>query len=342
MAIHPYIADITSEIRDIRHEIHANPELGFLEVRTAKWIADYLRGLEIEVREGVGRTGVVGTLRGRRGGEGPHIGFRADMDALPIHEETGAEHSSTKDGVMHACGHDGHSAMLLGAAKCLASDTDFAGTITFIFQPAEELLSGAKAMIDDGLFDDHHVDRVFSIHNDPKFPLGTMVIGDGAFMAGADHFDLFFQGLSGHAARPEECVDPIVLGGQLVTLAQSYVSRQTRPTDPAVLSFTRFKSGDSYNVIPERADLSGTFRTMNPVLSDRVECFLRDSSSALSRAAGGSATLDYRRVCPVLVNDPEATALAIQSFGDVIENHKIIRPENPIMGTEDFAYMASG
>ena len=180
MAIHPYIAEITPEIRRIRRDLHANPELGFQEVRTAKWIADYLRDLGMEVCEGVGKTGVVGTLRGGRGKEGPRIGFRADMDALPIFERTGAAHSSTKDGVMHACGHDGHSAMLLGAAKCLAADRDFGGTITFIFQPAEELLSGAKAMIDDGLFEDHLVESVFSIHNDPKFPIGSIASSNDA------------------------------------------------------------------------------------------------------------------------------------------------------------------
>jgi hippurate hydrolase len=342
MAIHPSIQKLVPELQTIRRDFHANPELGFKENRTASVIARHLEAAGIEIKAGYGGTGLVGTLRGARGGDGPKIGFRADMDALPIAEESGADHASRNPGVMHACGHDGHSAMLLGAAKHLAANRDFAGTVYFIFQPAEELLSGAKAMIDDGLFDDHPADAVFSIHNDPRYPMGTVMTADGAFMAGADHFDLTISGRSGHAARPEECVDPVVLAAQLVTLAQALVTRRIRPTDPAVLTFTRLQSGDSYNVIPERALLSGTFRTMNPDLSAAMEDGLRRLAAGLVESFGGRAALAYRRVCPVLINTGAVTRVAEAAVNDVIEDAKIIRPDQPIMGTEDFAYMVEG
>ncbi len=341
MAVNPSIQNLVAEMQEIRRDFHANPELGFKEERTASIIAEHLKNSGVEIKQGYGKTGVVGTLRGA-GGDGPKIGFRADMDALPIIEESGVAYSSKSAGVMHACGHDGHSAMLLGAAKHLAANKNFSGTVYFIFQPAEELLSGAKAMIDDGLFVDHPADAVFSIHNDPRYPMGTVMPAQGVFMAGADHFDLTIYGRSGHAARPEECIDPIVLAAQLVSMSQALITRKVRPTDPAVLTFTRLQSGDSYNVIPERAELSGTFRSLNPALSELVETGIRRLAEGLVEPFGGKVELNYRRVCPVLVNTVDVTPIAECAVHDVIDEANIIRPEQPIMGTEDFAYMVEG
>lgn len=336
------VVKFSSEMVAFRHDLHANPELGFQEIRTSSIIAEHLKKLGLDVRQGYGGTGVVGTLTGDRGEEGPLVGFRADMDALPIFEETDVSYRSTKKGLMHACGHDGHSAMLLGAAMAISENRDFAGKLHFIFQPAEELLTGAKKMIDDNLFSDCPADLVFSVHNDPKIPIGQAMTTIGSFMAGADHFDLKIYGKSGHAARPEDCVDPIVAASQLVTLAQSIVSRRIRPTDPAVLSFTKLWSGDSYNVIPEFAELRGTFRTMNPALSDLVEASLEELAKLVTETAGGKFDLSYRRVCPVLINADRATEIAKKAVLSVLDDGKIIEPSTPIMGTEDFAYMAQG
>lgn len=339
MRLIPEITEFVAELEHFRHDLHANPELGFSETRTASRIAEKLSNLGLEVKTGYGKTGLVATLIGAGGPEGPKVGFRAEMDALPIVEETGHAHRSNTDGVMHACGHDGHCAMLLGAAMLLARDREFAGTIYFIFQPAEELLSGAMAMISDGVFGDHPAEAVFSIHNDPMLPMGSVLTTPGPFMAGADHFDLLVSGRSGHAARPEDCVDPVVLAAQIVTFSQSIISRSVGAADPAVLTFSKFHAGDSYNVIPDHAELAGTFRMMNGALSELMEDRLRAAAQSIAASFGGRAELEYRRACPVLVNTDTATKLAAKAAEKVVTQIKMLRSQRPIMGTEDFAYM---
>jgi amidohydrolase len=331
--IHAHHAEFTAWRRDI----HAHPELGFDERRTAALVADRLESFGIEVFRGVGRTGVVGVLR--NGTSPRRIGLRADMDALPIEEANGFEHRSRHAGRMHACGHDGHTAMLLGAAKVLAATRNFDGTVHFVFQPAEEGLGGAKAMIDDGLFERFPCDAIFGMHNRPKLAIGRFAVRSGAMMAGGAFFDIDITGVGAHGARPESGVDPIMVGTQIASALQTIVSRNVAPVDTAVLSITQFHAGDAYNVIPQTARLSGTVRAFSNATMTMIGERMARTAQGVAQAMGATATLDFRVNFAPTVNDPEQAEFAASVCAELVGAERVEREPALIMASEDFSFM---
>ena len=338
MPVRNRFAEWLPEIAEWRRDLHAHPEILYETHRTAKVVADRLRAFGCdEVVEGIGRTGVVGVIRGRSTASGRTIGLRADMDALPIEEATGKPYASTTPGAMHACGHDGHTAMLLGAARYLAETRNFDGTVVVIFQPAEEGGAGGKAMCDDGLMTRWSIDEVYGMHNWPGIPLGRFSIRPGAFFAATDVFEIMVDGRGGHAAKPQTTRDPVVAAAQMVTALQSVASRNADPTMQLVVSVTSVRSSSSaFNVIPERVVLRGTVRTMDAGMRDLAEERIGAISDGVAAAMGCRATVAYDRSYPVMVNDPTATDHARDAAravaGDVAEAPLV-------MGGEDFAYM---
>ncbi|MDC0986351.1 M20 family metallopeptidase [Alphaproteobacteria bacterium] len=321
----------------IRQDIHAHPELGFEENRTADIVAEKLTEWGIEVHRGLGKTGVVGTLR--TGNDPNSIGLRADMDALPILEANTFAHRSTDDGKMHACGHDGHTTMLLGAARYLAETRNFEGCIHFIFQPAEEAIGGAKAMIADGLFDQFPCDTVFGMHNSPGLPAGQFAIRPGPMMAGGALFDIKVTGNGAHGARPESGIDPVVIGAQIISACQTIVSRNVPPQQTAVISFTQFHAGDAYNVIPGEAHIMGTTRAFSQKIMDMIEANMTATAQGIASAMGGKAEIDFRVEFLPTVNDPEQTTFAADCAAKLIGEANVNRNRERIMGSEDFSYM---
>jgi amidohydrolase len=303
------IAAMKDEMAEWRRDIHAHPELAFQEHRTAQVVAEKLESWGIEVTRGLGKTGLVGVLRGREPGA-RSIALRADMDALPILEENDLPYRSQADGIMHACGHDGHTTILLGAAKYLAETRNFKGTVHCIFQPAEEGFAGAKAMIRDGLFDKFPSDEVYGLHNYPEMPLGTIGVMAGPMMAAADTFDIKINGRGGHGAYPHGCIDPVLIGSQIVVALQSIVARNADPQKSGVVSVTRFLAGEAFNVIPDTALLGGTVRTFDAKVQDMIETRMGAIASGIATALGGSAELVYRRGYPVTVNNAEKAEVA--------------------------------
>ncbi|MEQ9123364.1 MAG: M20 aminoacylase family protein [Alphaproteobacteria bacterium] len=331
------IAALEEEMTAWRRDFHMHPELAYQETRTAGIVADKLESWGIEVKRGVGRTGVVGVIRGT--GDGPSIGLRADMDALPIVEANDTPWKSQNAGVMHACGHDGHTTMLLGAAKYLAETRNFAGTVNLFFQPAEEGYAGAKAMIDDGLFRDFPCDQVYGLHNWPQLPAGTISAVKGPIMAAADKFDITVTGKGAHGAMPHHGVDPIVIGSQIVSALQSLVSRSKDPLKSAVVSVTMFKAGAAYNVIPDTATLSGTVRTFDAKVQDRIEAGMKAIAEGFATGLGGSVEVDYRRGYPATVNHDRQTDLAAEVAAGVVGKENVRQDVSPTMGAEDFSFM---
>ncbi|HUC17735.1 MAG TPA: M20 aminoacylase family protein [Acetobacteraceae bacterium] len=333
------IADLAPEIAHWRQDIHAHPELGFEERRTSALVAEKLAAWGIEVTTGIAGTGLVGTLR--KGGSGRAIGLRADMDALPMEEANAFAHRSTVPGVMHGCGHDGHTAMLLGAAKYLAETRNFDGTVHFIFQPAEEGGGGGKVMVDEGLFARFPCDAVYGVHNDPGLSLGKMVVMEGAVNAFSDRFWIRIRGLGGHAARPHRAIDPVVVGAQIVLALQTIVARRIDPIDSAVISITQFHAGSAGNVIPPDAALNGTVRTLKPAVQDEIAQQMDAIVRSIAIAHGAEASLEYNRGYPQVVNAPEPTRSAARAAAKIVGEDKIIHRTPPRMGGEDFSYMAN-
>ena len=332
-----HIRGFADELTTIRRDLHAHPELGFEEVRTAGIVAERLRGLGYTVTTGIGGTGVVGVLEGSRPGR--RIGLRADMDALPIHEQTNLPWASKTPGVMHACGHDGHTTMLLGAARYLAETRDFAGTAVLIFQPAEEGLGGARAMIADGLFARFPCDEIYALHNWPYDPPGRVGIRPGPAMAGANFFDITVTGRGSHAARPEDGIDPLVIASALVQQLQTIVSRNIAGTTPLVLSVTQFHAGAAYNVIPETAKLAGTIRYFDTAAAETVSARMRALCEGMARAHGATIAVEIRNVFDVLDNDAALADRMIEVAREAVgEAAAGIKPL-PVMGSEDFADM---
>jgi hippurate hydrolase len=325
------------ELSAIRRDIHAHPELGLEEYRTADLVARKLEAWGIEVHRNVGKTGVVGVLRNGNGQAS--VGLRADMDALPIQEASGLPYASQIPGRMHACGHDGHTTMLLGAAKYLAETRNFNGTVNFIFQPAEEGVGGALEMLKDGLFQRFPCDAVYGMHNRPGLPIGKFITGPGARMAGGAFFDITITGKGAHGAHPHQGIDPIVVACHLGTALQSIVSRNVSAQDTAVLSITRIQSGDAYNVIPQSAVMAGTVRTLKPEVMTMVEQNLKRLAVSVAAGFGAEAAVDFRIIFAPLVND-EAEAIA---YGDaaagLVGEDNLRRDAPPGMGSEDFAFM---
>ncbi len=328
----------SDELTEWRRDFHAHPELGFEEVRTSQIVAEKLESWGIEVTRGIATTGLVGTLR--NGTSSRAIGIRADMDALPMTEANDVPYASQVPGRMHACGHDGHTTMLLGAAKYLAETRNFDGTVHFIFQPAEEGGGGGRVMVEEGLFDRFPCDFVFGLHNDTNLPVGTMTAVEGGVCAAADRFWVRITGKGGHAAGPHRAIDPIVIGAHIVLALQSIVSRRTNPLDSAVISICQFHSGSAGNIIPDDAVLNGTVRTLKPEVQDQTEALMRQIVESTAAAHGATAVLEYGRGYPPVVNAAEATERAAKAAARIVGAENVIRSRLPGMGGEDFSYMA--
>ncbi|MHB1103371.1 MAG: M20 aminoacylase family protein [Devosia sp.] len=332
------IADLHGEIAEWRRDIHANPELQYDVHRTAGKVADLLRSFGIdEVVTGLGRTGVVGVIKGR--GPGKTIGLRADMDALPITERTGKPYASKASGKMHACGHDGHTSMLLGAAKYLAETRNFDGTAVLIFQPAEEGGAGGRAMVEDGLMERFGIEEVYGMHNIPGLPVGSFGIREGGIMAASDEFGIIIEGVGGHAALPHNTIDPVMIAAQLITALHTIVSRNVDPMRNAVLSVTMVQAGEAFNIIPRTVKLTGTIRTLDEEVRNFMENQLRTVSISLVEAFGAKAEVNYRRGYPVTVNAPDQTAYAAKVAGEVAGSERVDANADATMGGEDFSYM---
>ncbi len=338
MPVHNRIADFAPEMTAWRRDIHAHPELAFNEHRTSDLVAEKLASWGIEVTRGIAGTGLVGTLRN---GTSPRaIGIRADMDALPMPEANGFDHKSLNPNVMHACGHDGHTTMLLGAARYLAETRNFDGTVHFIFQPAEEAGGGGEVMVKEGLFDRFPCDMVFGAHNDTSIPVGQMTAVSGAVCANTDDFEITVKGRGGHAARPHRALDPVVIGAQIVLGLQTLVARRVDPLDSAVLSTCTFHAGTASNVIPDQAVMTGTLRTLKATTRTEMEEMMRELVLSIARANGAEAEFVFNRGYPSVVNDPAAVERAAIAGAKLLGESKVIRQKLPGMGGEDFAYMA--
>ena len=322
-----------------RHDFHRHPETAFQEHRTSARVAELLQGWGLEVHTGLAGTGIVAVLRGRRG-DGPSIGLRADMDALHVHELNTCAHKSQHDGRMHACGHDGHTTMLLGAAQTLAAQPDFAGTVHFIFQPAEENEGGARAMIEDGLFQRFPMQAVYSLHNWPGLPVGTAAVHSEAVMAAFDIFDLTLTGQGCHAAMPHLGKDALLAACQLVTQLPALIAREQEVHKPAVLSITSFHAGDTYNVMPEVIQLRGTVRCFDMAQRARIEQRFRDAIAATCTLHGLQADLDYRVSYPATINHPVHAEVCAEVLAGVLGAEQVRRDLKPSMASEDFSFMA--
>jgi amidohydrolase len=336
------VAALHGDITEWRHDLHAHPELLYDVHRTAASVAEKLQSFGCdEVVTGIGRTGVVGVIHGRKPAEGAFkaIGLRADMDALPIMEATNLPYKSTTPGKMHACGHDGHTAMLLGAARYLAETRNFAGSAVVIFQPAEEGGAGGKAMIQDGLMDRFGIGEVYGMHNYPGLPVGRFGIRPGPLMAAADHLTIDIEGVGGHAARPHLSIDTVLVGAEIVSQLQSIVSRNVDPLQSAVVSICMFHAGNADNVIPQTAQLNGTARSLTPEVQDLIERRIREVVEGVARLHGAKVTLDYRRNYPVLRNHEQQAGFAATVAGQVVGDSRVDTAFAPVMGAEDFSFM---
>ena len=337
-----HIADFVPELTALRRDLHAHPELGFEEHYTAKRVIEALKVCGVdEVHTGIGKTGVVAVVRGKRNSSGRMLGLRADMDALPMTEHNDFAWRSTKPGLMHGCGHDGHTAMLVGAARYLSETRNFDGTAVLIFQPGEEGYAGAKAMIEDGLFDRFPVQSVYAMHNWPQMRPGTVGINRGAMMAAADRVTIKITGKGGHGAHAYLAVDPVLVAAHIITAVQSIVSRNVRPIDGAVISLCAMQAGDpgAFSVLPGEATLVGTVRTFSPAVQALVERRLNELCSAVALGFGATATVHYERIYPATINTPDEAQFAADVAQSLLGRDHVDREMDPSMGAEDFSFM---
>jgi amidohydrolase len=339
----PVINSVTAmrdEITAWRRDMHEHPEILYAVHRTAALVADKLKAFGCdEVVPGIGQTGVVAVIKGRKATSGKVIGMRADMDALPMTESTGLPYASKTPGFMHACGHDGHTAMLLGAAKYLCDTRNFDGTAVVIFQPAEEGGAGGKAMVDDGMMDRWNIQEVYGMHNMPGIPVGNFALRPGPLLAASDGIHIQVVGKGGHAARPHQCIDPILIGSHIVTALHSIVSRNVDPLQSGVISICMFHSGEALNVIPEHAELTGTARSLTPGVRDLIERRVVEVAEATARLHGATATVVYERKYPVTNNHARQTEFAAAVASQIAGAEKVDTNTAPLMGGEDFSFM---
>ena len=329
------------ELTALRKDLHAHPEMGFKELRTSGIVAGALDALGVEVHRGIGKTGVVGVIHGKKSDSGKMIGLRADMDALPIVEENVMPYCSTTSGVMHACGHDGHTAILLGAAKYLAESRSFNGTAVLIFQPAEEGLGGAQAMLNDGLFEQFPCDAIYALHNWPALPAGVIGINPGPMMAASDRFEIKIEGRGGHGAHPYQTIDPIIVAAQLITALQTIVSRNVHPVESAVISIGHIQAGNAAapSVIPSHATLIGTVRTFNDDVQKLVESRIRKLVATIADAFGAQAHIEYQRSYPATINSAKEANFLADVATELFGTERVVRDLIPSMGSEDFSFM---
>ncbi len=333
------INQMQDEMKEWRHDLHKIPEIGLKEYQTSEYIKKKLKEWKIEYKDGYSTTGVVAWIKGNKGNSNRTIGLRADFDALPMPEKNNFEHKSTNEGMMHACGHDGHTTMLLGGLKYLNENKDFDGTVYFIFQPGEEGFGGGEKMIQDGMFKDFKIDEVYALHNWPELPLGHFGVSSGPMMAAVDEFDIIVKGKGGHAAIPDLTVDPVVIAAQIITSIQTIISRVTSPVDKALISVTKIHGGTAYNVIDDEVKLSGTVRTFKKETRKIIEQKINETAKGIAKANGGDAEILYSHLYPATVNSKKESLFAASVAKEMVGEDKVNTDIDPSMGGEDFSYL---
>jgi len=333
------INQMQDEMKTWRRDLHRIPEIGLKEYKTSSYIKEKLKTWDIEYKEGYSNTGVVAWVKGAKGNSDKSIGLRADFDALPMTEKNNFDHKSTNAGMMHACGHDGHTSMLLGAAKYLSENPDFDGTVHFIFQPGEEGFGGGEKMIQDGLFQDFKIDEVYALHNWPGLQLGQFGVSTGPMMAAVDEFDIAVKGKGGHAAMPDLAVDPVVIASQIINSLQTIISRIINPIDKALISVTKIHGGSAYNVIDDEVKLGGTVRTFKNKTRDLIEKKIHDTAKGIALANGGEAEIQYYRKYPATINSKNESIFAGDVAKELVGEKNVVRDIEPSMGGEDFSYL---
>ncbi len=330
-----------NEMKEWRRDLHKIPEIGLEEYKTSSYIKKKLKDWNIEFKDGYSNTGVVAWIKGNKGESTKSIGLRADFDALPMPEKNTFDHKSEHVGMMHACGHDGHTSMLLGAVKYLSENNNFDGNVYFIFQPGEEGFGGGKRMIDDGLFNDFKIDEVYALHNWPELPLGHFGLNPGPMMAAVDEFDILVKGKGGHAAIPQQTIDPIVISSQIVTAVQTIISRSTNPVDKALISITKIHGGTAYNVIDDEVKMSGTIRTFKPETRTFISKKIKEISKGIAEAHGGGAQVEFDLVnkYPPTINSKKESEFAAKVAKQMVGEQNVLTDVEPSMGGEDFSYL---
>jgi len=333
------INQMQEEMKTWRQDLHRIPEIGLEEYKTSSYIKEKLKKWNIEYKDGYSNTGIVALIKGTKGNSDKSIGLRADFDALPMTEKNNFDYKSTNKGMMHACGHDGHTAMLLGAAKYLSENPDFDGTVHFIFQPGEEGFGGGEKMIQDGLFKDFNIDEVYALHNWPGLKLGEFGVSTGPMMAAVDEFDIVVKGKGGHAAMPDLAVDPVVIASQIINSLQTIISRIINPVDKALITVTKIRGGSAYNVIDDEVKLGGTVRTFKNKTRDLIEKKIHDTAKGIALANGGEAEIHYYRKYPATINSKNESVFAGDVAKELVGEKNVVRDIEPSMGAEDFSYL---
>jgi len=341
MVVSNSINQMYEEMKSWRQDLHRIPEIGLEEYETSKYIKSKLREFNIEYKDGYSNTGIVAHIRGSKGNSEKSIGLRADFDALPMPEKNNFDHKSQNEGMMHACGHDGHTSMLLGAAKYLSENKDFDGNVYFIFQPGEEGFAGGQKMIQDGMFDDFKIDEVYALHNWPELPIGSIGVNSGPMMAAVDEFDLIVKGKGGHAAMPQQSIDPIVIASQIILAVQTIISRSTDPVDKALISITKINGGTAYNVIDDNVKLGGTIRTFKSETRSFFEKKINDVASGIAKANGAEAEVEFHLTnkYPPTINSKKESKFASNVAKKVFGESNVNTDIEPSMGGEDFSYL---
>ena len=333
------INQMQEEMKEWRRDLHRIPEIGLQEHKTSEFIQNKLKSWNIDFKTGYANTGIVAWIKGNRGNGEKTIGLRADFDALPMTEKNSFDHKSMNEGMMHACGHDGHTTMLLGAAKYIKENPEFDGTVYFIFQPGEEGFGGGEKMIQDGLFNDHKIDEVYALHNWPELPLGHFGISTGAMMAAVDEYDIIVKGKGGHAALPHLAIDPIVIASQIVLSLQTIISRFLNPVDKALITVTKIHGGSAYNVIDDEVILNGTVRTFKQEIRDKIEKRINETAKGIAKANGGEVEVVYFRKYPPTINSKKESVFSSIVAKELVGEKNVQMDVEPSMGGEDFSYL---
>ena len=333
------INQMQEEMKEWRRDLHRIPEIGLQEHKTSEFIQNKLKSWNIDFKTGYANTGIVAWIKGNRGNGEKTIGLRADFDALPMTEKNSFDHKSMNEGMMHACGHDGHTTMLLGAAKYIKENPEFDGTVYFIFQPGEEGFGGGEKMIQDGLFNDHKIDEVYALHNWPELPLGHFGISTGAMMAAVDEYDIIVKGKGGHAALPHLAIDPIVIASQIVLSLQTIISRFLNPVDNALITVTKIHGGSAYNVIDDEVILNGTVRTFKQEIRDKIEKRINETAKGIAKANGGEVEVVYFRKYPPTINSKKESVFSSIVAKELVGEKNVQMDVEPSMGGEDFSYL---
>jgi len=332
------INQMQKEMQEWRRDLHKIPEIGLKEYKTSSYIKEKLKGWDIEFKDGYADTGLIAWVKGSKGDSKKSIGLRADFDALPMSEKNNFDHKSSNEGMMHACGHDGHTSMLLGAVKYLKENNDFDGTVYFIFQPGEEGFGGGEIMINEGLLNDFNIDEVYALHNWPELPLGHFGVSTGPMMAAVDEFDIIVKGKGGHAAIPDLGVDPVIIAAQIINAVQTIISRVTSPIDKALISITKVHAGSAYNVIDDEVFLGGTVRTFKEKTRILIQNKLNDTAKGIAKANGGDVEFIYKPGYPPTINSKDESIFASEVAKNLVGDKNVVTDVEPSMGGEDFSY----